>query len=369
MDLSTLSRVLESFPPAWDSGTDTALVCRAVVPNTPEVSTFLLESPEPRRFRHLPGQHMTVTVEIGSQVHSRCYTISSPPTRPYQLAITVKREPGGIVSKWLHDCFRVGDRIHASGPQGTFSLVHHPADRYLFLAGGVGITPLIAMIRTLHDVWFGRTDVVLVHNVHSPEQAIFRAELDYLSAVESQLHVTTICQSPISVQRWTGPFGRLTPSLLTHAAPDVVDREIFLCGPPSYVNAVREMLFGVGVLPARVHTEPFQSEKSERASFRSQSSCTEDCGPTEPGPYLVEFRQSNRTVECASDSTILQAATRSGITLQSSCGQGLCGACKSTLLAGSVDMHHSGGIHPREIDDGQILICCSKPLEDLIIDA
>ena len=84
-------------------------------------------------------------------------------------------------------------------------------------------------------------------------------------------------------------------------------------------------------------------------------------------PFRIEFRDHGVTVECAADMTILDAAAAVGLTLPSSCAEGLCGTCKSTLLAGEVDMKHNGGIRPREIAAGKVLLCCSRPKSDLVV--
>jgi len=84
--------------------------------------------------------------------------------------------------------------------------------------------------------------------------------------------------------------------------------------------------------------------------------------------YQVEFRRSAVTVACDANTNIWHAARAAGLKLPSSCLQGICGTCKSTLVSGSVDMKHGGGIRQREIDKGLILICCSRPLGDLVID-
>lgn len=125
-------------PRAWEDG---VLVCKQVQPVTNDVKTFLFEPAEPRVFRHDPGQHLTVTLEIDGREVDRCYTISSPPSRPLVAAITVKRVPGGVASNWLHDHLAPGHALRARGPLGTFSPVRHPAGKYLFLSGGSGITP------------------------------------------------------------------------------------------------------------------------------------------------------------------------------------------------------------------------------------
>lgn len=362
MTTQTLSAMLvpNSRPPRmWDDGLEEVLVCRGIVPVTAEISTFVFEAFEPRVFRHLPGQYLTLSVDIDGEPVSRCYTISSPATRPYALTISVKREPNGLVSNWLHNHLKVGDQLRASGPLGSFTFAEHPSSKYLFLSAGVGITPSMSMIRTLHDL-AEPADVVLVHSVRSPEHIVFRSELGHLAATDPNVRVAVICEDAGS-ESWDGRRGRLTAPVLAEIAPDLHDREIFLCGPAAYMAATQDLLLASGVEASRIHTESFVFEVVEALDRDPYSD--------EPESFTVQFTRSDRTVECSSDSTVLQAALAAGIRIPSSCGGGMCGTCKSTLIRGSVDMHHDGGIRPKEIADNKILLCCSKPLEDLMIEA
>ena len=102
--------------------------------------------------------------------------------------------------------------------------------------------------------------------------------------------------------------------------------------------------------------------------IRDRNQDTPDAGSA-TRTYSVEFVCSGRTFTCADDENVLDAAFAAGLTPPSSCGQGMCGTCKTTMLSGTVDMQHMGGIRPREIADNKVLICCSKPLSDLTIDA
>jgi glycine betaine catabolism B len=90
---------------------------------------------------------------------------------------------------------------------------------------------------------------------------------------------------------------------------------------------------------------------------------------TDVATYAVEFRASGRVVDCPAGTTILDAASQAGLSLASSCQEGVCGTCKTSMLTGSVDMRHGGGIRRREIDRNQILLCCSTPTNDLVLDA
>src|SRR5262249_7773361 len=149
--------------PVWDGEFDDRLVCRQVRAETHDVKTFVFSAPTPHRFHFQPRQFLTFAMEIDGATVQRCYTISSPPTRPHLLSITVKRQPGGLVSSWLHHCMRPGIALSAVGPLGVFTMLAHPAPKYLFLSAGSGVTPLMSMVRTLHDL-AAPSDVVFVHN-------------------------------------------------------------------------------------------------------------------------------------------------------------------------------------------------------------
>ncbi|MGI8313019.1 2Fe-2S iron-sulfur cluster-binding protein [Saccharopolyspora hattusasensis] len=342
----------------WDDAADQQLVCKQVQQITSDVATFVLEPAEPRLFRHDPGQHLVVAVEIDGREIERCYTISSPPTRPHLVAITVKRVPGGPVSNWLHDHMTPGAVLRARGPLGEFSMVRHPADKYLFLSGGSGVTPLMSMTRTLHDL-ASPVDVVFAHSARTPDDIVFRQELAFLAATSERIRVSHICEADGPTERWDGHRGRLTTDVLRQIAPDFLDREAFVCGPAGYMKAVRLMLAEAGFPMDHYHQESFTITPPE--PVRAVPGVDES--------FSVELARSGLTIECAAGTSVLDAAARSGISLPSSCGQGMCGTCKATLLKGSVDMQHNGGIRPRDRAEQKILLCCSKPLEDLVIDA
>ena len=103
----------DSLPPMWNGEEDDRLICRSIVDETHDVKTFTFSAPAPRLFHFAPGQFFTFEFPVGGEPVNRCYTISSSPTRPHMVSITVKRTVGGPVSNWLHDHLRVGDTIRA----------------------------------------------------------------------------------------------------------------------------------------------------------------------------------------------------------------------------------------------------------------
>jgi glycine betaine catabolism B len=354
----------------WGETDGSTLICRQVQDVTHDVKTFLFESAQPALFQHEPGQFVTLQLQIDGRPVSRCYTISSPPTRPHLLGITVKRQPGGLVSNWLHDTMAPGQRISAEGPFGVFTIARHQSAKYLFLSGGSGITPVMSMTRTLYDLG-SDADVVFVHSARSPSDIIFRRELDMIASTVPTMRVFHVCEQDSPREPWGGLRGFLSVEMLQLLAPDLAERRVFCCGPAPYMAAVRQMLGKAGFDMQNYHEESFSFEDLTMKEFSARATTDEgqEAQGAEARTYSVEFARSGRTFTCAEDENVLDAAYAAGLSPISSCGQGMCGTCKTTVLSGTVDMQHNGGIRPREIAQNKVLICCSKPLSDLTIDA
>ncbi len=349
--------------PVWNPDLDDVLLCRAVRAVTATVKTFVFAARTPQRFSFRSGQHLVFAFHIDGAEVLRSYTLSSPPTRPDTISITVRRRPGGVVSTWLHDHLHPGQRVRAiSEPLGEFTLEDHPAPRYLMLAGGSGITPFLSMLRRLHDE--GRSpDVVLVHAAHTPADFVQRAELGMLTAETEGLR--TVLVPSADDDNWPGYQGRLSGAMLELIAPDLAGRVVLTCGPESFMSDLQHQLVALGCDPGHLHRESF-TFADPAVSLQLQ-----DADPAEhlaDAGFPVEFVHLGRTVHSPPGSTVLQAAAAAGITLPSSCSQGLCGTCKSRLVSGEVDMEHAGGIRPKEIAQGRFLPCCSVPLTALVVD-
>ena len=354
----------ESALPAWDADLDHGLVCCQIRQETHDVKSFFFRSEIPALFKFLPGQFITLELEINNDVINRCYTISSAPTRPHTISITVKRQPNGIVSNWLHDHLKVGSKISVLGAAGEFSCALAPAKQYLFLSGGSGITPLMSMARAFHDLGED-ADIVFVHSARTPADIIFRKELDLMQFNQPHFSAAYICEKLENEANWSMPVGYLNLEALKQIAPDFLQREVFTCGPAPYMTAVRTMLASAGFNMAQYHEESFSFAElavSEPTEIKTDSSITGTSN------FKVELTKSGVTVECAPNQFVLDAGLASGLRLPSSCRKGLCGTCKTKLVSGKVDMKHGGGIRQREIDQGLFLPCCSKPLSDLVME-
>ena len=341
----------------WDPAADDAFVCRSVRSITPDTKTVVLAPRQPSMIRFEAGQYVTIEFDVDGQTVSRCYTIASPPTRPERIAITVKRTEGGAVSRWLHGGgLGPGDAVRIGPPQGEFTLAAHPAPAYLLLTAGSGITPALSMLRTMYDLG-DAGDVVLVHSQRRAAEIPYREELDHMARHVPGLRIHHLCSDESA---------RLDAQTLASLVPDAPAREVLACGPRSYRETARKASAELGCAADRFHEESFSFSDSRPESRPDTPASAVASGS---GGFRVEFRAHGVTLACPPETTLLDAATAAGLTLPSSCAQGLCGTCKSTLISGAVDMRHNGGIRPREIAAGKILLCCSRPTSDVVVGA
>ncbi len=250
----------------WASGESKRIECLSVVDETHDVKTFTFHSPDYSALAYEPGQFLTVSPVIAGASVSRCYTLSSTPTRPFTFSITVKRVLGGTVSNWLHDNLRPGHALAASGPAGVFTPVAGPARKLLYLSAGSGVTPLMAMTRAAADL-HADLDIVFVHSARTPKDIIFRDELARLERTMPRLRTLFFCESTGDEPDWRGPTGRLSLDELQRQIPDFKERAVFTCGPKGYMEATKALLANAGFDLARYHQESFDiSAEAEPAA-------------------------------------------------------------------------------------------------------
>ena len=326
--------------PAWDPAVDDVFVCTAVRRVAAGMTALVLAPRAPSTVAFDAGQYVSVEFDLDGAAVTRCYTISSPPTRPERLEITVGHRAGGLVSPRLGEGVTVGSVVRVGPPQGGFTMRAHPADAYLLLTAGSGITPALAMRFYDRDT--------------EDREAIGRA----LPSVRVHFVCSTAAADDHAVRA-----GRIDIELIRDLVPDVAGRETFVCGPDAFRGAMRDAVLALGADSGRVHEETF--------SFADAGDIADvpDVPAADGTAFTVEFRHLGVTVACPAGTTVLAAAAAAGLTVPSSCGEGLCGTCKHTLAGGEVDMHHAGGIRPREVANGRFLLCCSRPLSDLVVTA
>jgi ferredoxin-NADP reductase len=357
-----------------------------VFDEAPDVRTFRLmrEDGQPLPFEYKPGQYLNLALTIEGKRVNRSYTIASSPTRGYYCEVTVKRSPTGHGSAHLHDQIRVGSKLKVSAPAGRFVFTGIEADRVILIAGGVGITPLMSIVRYLTDrCWAGQ--IYLLYSSKKRADLIFAEELGYLAGRFPNLHVChTLSREggPEDGSAWTGERGAITRELLARVVPDVARGPVYLCGPEGMMVAMRKVLLEMGLPEGELKTEAFVSPQAaaalapgatgeEAVSATLETAAAPDPSATSqpPGAVHVRFQRSGQLIEEPSIKTILETAEDAGVSIPFECRAGVCGQCKTKLLSGRVTMETEDALSAAEKARGFILACQAHAISDVTLDA
>lgn len=273
-----------------------------------------------------PGAHVEVTLAPGLVRH---YSLCGVPDRRDRYTIAVLREAGGRGgSAYVHDRLDVGDEIEISDPANNFPLL--PYERYVLVAGGIGVTPILSMARQLAE---RGAEVVLFYGGRSAGTMAYVDEL-----VQLVPGVTLV-----------------TEDVHGHLPLDEVDdlaepgTGVFACGPAGLLDALQARSEGWA---APLHVERFVPVEFE----------TDD-----DVPFLVELKRSGLTLEVAEDETILEVVEDAGIEVDSSCEEGTCGTCRTRLLAGVAE-HRDAVLSPQERESQEwVHICVSRALSGTLV--
>jgi ferredoxin-NADP reductase len=226
-----------------------------IVSEAREVKTFRFVSDEP--LQYLPGQFLQISVPIpdGPRPFTRrSFSISSSPTEAERLQITVKRNPGGVVSNYLHREVQVGTVLPIRAPFGRFTWSEGEALRICLIGAGSGVTPLRAILRSIVARALPVRGVLLVFN-RIREDIIFYDE--FCEIARSVPGVRVIFSLTDPDPDWSGAAGRLSDSLLDAAFQEGRPELVYLCGPPSMMEAAIQILVARGIKTEQIKTEAY----------------------------------------------------------------------------------------------------------------
>ena len=341
--------------PTWN-GKQTPLVVVEILQETHDVTTYRFQGKTLCRFQYLPGQFCTLHLEIDGKPVKRSYTISSTPTRPFNLEITVKRVPGGLVSNWLPDNVRVGDEIIVDGPRGSFCM--RPGEipkKVLLIGAGSGVTPCMSMARYLYDL-AADVDVQFLNCVRSPDDIIYDTEINMITS-RSQNFAPVLIAASRGSGDWSGLCGRINTQMLQQSVPDLAERTIYMCGPAGFMDAVRNILGELGYDMAKLHTESFGGGPRPVVVPAANARAVE-----------IEFAGAGKAVVSDGATPLLDVAEDHDIEIDYSCRSGSCGDCRCRLLSGTVSMEGADALTDEERDEGWVLTCIAVPTSDVVLD-
>jgi ferredoxin-NADP reductase len=368
-----------------------------VVNETTEIKTFRMARPDGWAFD--AGQFLTVCVQADGKSVKRAYSISSAPEATGYLEISVKRQ--GLVSGTLHATVKPGSVLTVRPPAGRFTYPKGDERPIVLLAGGVGITPLMSMLR--HAVTADPTrPVTLLFSVRSEDDVVFRDELEVLARRHPQLRTAVaVSREAPQPKRYAG---RIDEGLISGLVDDPPNSIFLICGPNSMIDAMKTLLSNMDVPDSQVRAEAFGAPSRKTTATRSRSAGPDEPAPSEAlahatelirsrdergaelaaspsavldAPPLTETPQDSITVTFArsaveavatEDNTLLETAEAHGVEITSSCRAGVCGTCVTCLLEGDVD----SDADPPDPGDGPgvaVLPCVSRARGDCTLDA
>jgi uncharacterized protein len=310
---------------------------------------------------HQAGQYLPIRLPVGDagKMIIRTYTLSvAPSDQIYR--ISVKRD--GEVSQWLHDHINVGDIIEARGPAGDFTIDPTQERPAVLLSGGIGITPMLAMLK--HVVYEGLRKqkvrpTVLVQSARSKKDRAFMRELNELEEKAGGAVRILRVLSDVSDAEEGADYdaaGRVNAELLSRFMP-IADYDFYLCGPPQFMQAIYDDLRAHDIPDARIHAEAFGPASLVRTV--DGPSVVPLRRPPASTPIPVVFTESMKEARWTPESgTLLELAEARGLSPDYSCRAGNCGTCKARLLSGKVTYTQET---TAEIADGEVLICCAVP--------
>ncbi len=325
---------IELVAPRFSLGEVRAEVVRVERPTQGSVTLHLRGNRNWGGFR--AGQFVTVAVEIDGRRHTRCYSPAcSEHGRGRDLELTIRAHPHGLVSRHLNATARRGLVLGLSQPSGEFVLPERRPDHLVLISGGSGITPVLAMLRTLLDEDHpGR--VSFVHYTQHAGAHPYRELLERLTRHRPhiQVHVVGTRDGKLDRRR-----PRLSQRRLKTLDPRFEDAEAYVCGPPSLIAATRAIWERAGV-GERVHSESFLP------------------ATVAAGTQGGRIRFAGSDVEVSSDGrSLLEQAEHAGLTPTYGCRMGICRTCTTRKLSGRVRDVRGGGPSSEEAQDVQLCVC------------
>ncbi len=337
------------------------ITVRELRPDTEDAVAVTFDVPPAlaERFRFAPGQYLTLRAVVNGEELRRSYSICAAPGEA--LRVGVRHVPGGAFSTWVHRSLAAGQAVDVMEPQGRFGAALAKRPRHvLAVAGGSGITPILAILKTaLAD----GARCTLLYGNRNAASTMFKEELEDLK----NRHLTRLAVHPVfSREQVDSPLnmGRLDAdkiaTFLKLAGPA---DEVFVCGPHAMNDEVEAALKTAGVPAERIHVERFGVPPSAADAKLHEPK------PGDAATARITVVRDGLTREVpfgAGDESLLAAAARAGLDVPYSCKSGVCATCRAKLVEGQVRMDRNFALEPDDLKAGFILTCQAHPLTERV---
>jgi len=325
-----------------------------------------------------PGQFLTFALDVAAgssddlattRTITRCYSLSDRP-EPTHYRVTIKRVPApadhpefapGLSSNHFHDHVQVGDVLRVKAPAGHFFIDPDPDVPAVLIGGGIGITPMMSMLRWCVDQQPQRV-VHLYYGLRNSAEHAFKQALEGIAASHPALHLNVVYSRPGESDLQGRDYqhqGHVDLELLRRTLPHG-RHQFYLCGPPAMMQTLVPALAEWGVPVADIHYEAFGPAS---VKLPGAAVATAPAGTT----VEVRFQRSGRTLTWdGQDATLLDFAERHGVAVESGCRSGGCGSCETRVLEGNVQYDHAPD---HDVAPGHCLLCVGRPSSLLVLEA
>ncbi len=318
----------------------------------------------------LPGQYLTFNLDIPGQPKPvvRCYSLSDSP-RHDAYRVTIKRippgakdAPPGLASSFFHEAVKEGDILDVKAPSGQFYLDPAGSGGIVLIGGGIGVTPVLAMLNTLiaqgsrREIWF-------FHGIRNRAEHIMKEHLEAIAREHPNVHLQVCASKPdpdYELGRDYQHEARVSVDLFKKVLPSN-NYDYYLCGPGPMMQSVTEGLKEWGVPDKHIHYETFGPSSVKKIATVVAP------GAAAPTGYAVQFKKSGKTVNwCGDQTSILDLAEANGISIPSGCRAGSCGTCQVAIFSGEIGYIEKSDF---QTEPGTRLTCIGAPKSDLVLDA
>jgi ferredoxin-NADP reductase len=340
----------------------------SVFDETSAIKTVRVARPE--GFGFAAGQFVTVRIRVDGREYARCYSVSSAPCVSGYLELSIRRQ--GLVSNALHATVRPGAPVFIKAPAGAFRYPEGDDRPLVLLAGGIGITPLVSMLR--HALVTEPTrPVTLLYCARAETEFAFRDELTTAARRHPQFRLF-LAVSGGSSEPSHYP-GRIDEALLRTTVPDVAHSIALICGPGDMIASMKSLLTGLGVPQGQIRHEVFQPAVAASAGLRPDHEAAggEEGQPAAAPPrsrrasdHQMVCTRSGKAVPVRAGQTLLEAAEDGGVAIDSLCRAGVCGTCRVQVSAGEVDCE-STTLDEEDQSRGFVLACVSTAKSDCTV--
>ncbi|MFF0463383.1 MOSC domain-containing protein [Streptomyces mexicanus] len=337
-----------------------------IVRETPAVSSIYLSTTDGTPLPAArPGQYLSLRLPVGDAPAVRSYSLSLEPSAD-TYRISVKHEPHGKVSGYLHATLRPGDLVDVAGPRGTFVL-EEGTRPIVLLSAGIGVTPVLAMLHHLaaardpRPVWW-------IHTAHDRAHHAFAEETHALLARLPDAHEHIYYTAEAAPVPEGSPITHGRPTARSLAAMGLpADSDAYLCGPAPFMDSLTGCLREQGLSPENIHTEQFSALPALNPGVTATATVRphQPPGPPGTGPLVTFARSGITTPWSAAHASLLGLAEACDIPTRWSCRTGVCHTCVTHLVSGDVG-YTTPPLEPPEA--GTVLVCCSAPITEVVLD-